>query len=228
MSQSQTVDAAASVHAKISAPRGETSPVTSGRFTVRCMCASMSRSRYMLNAAADPALIDPPSTVARTSQMSGKPPCARIITGTVVTSSSSSTRGFVSATYARIVRPSECGRAARAADAAPAVIVVSITPRLHVLDRSKLPSESMASAESAAPPHARSQCAAAAVCAHRTPATTRRRHEVVGRSCQTPVIRRIGSRHTAYRIAIAESRFGMLKQHARPAPAAPPDCDAVC
>ena len=128
VSQSQTVDAAASVHAKINAPRGETSPVTSGRFTVRCMCASMSRSRYMLNAAADPALIEPPSTVARTSQMSGSPPCARIMTGTVVTSRSSSTRGFVSATYARIVRPRECGRAA-AADAAPAVIVVSITPR---------------------------------------------------------------------------------------------------
>ena len=54
---------------------GETSPVTSGRFTVRCMCASMSRSRYMLNAAAEPALIDPPRTVARTSQMLGKPPC---------------------------------------------------------------------------------------------------------------------------------------------------------
>ena len=72
VSQSQTVDAAASVHAKIRAPRGETSPVTSGRLTVRCMCASMSRSRYMLKAAAEPALIDPPRTVASTSQMFGK------------------------------------------------------------------------------------------------------------------------------------------------------------
>ena len=97
VSHSHTVETTASVHAKIRAPRGDTSPVTSGRFTVRCMCASMSRSRYMLNAAADPALIEPPMTVASTSQRLGKPPSARIITGTVVTSSSSSTRGFVSA-----------------------------------------------------------------------------------------------------------------------------------
>ena len=48
-------------------------------------------------AAADPALRDPPITVASTSQRFGRPFCARIITGTVVTSSSSSTRGLVSA-----------------------------------------------------------------------------------------------------------------------------------
>ncbi len=95
---SHTVDTAASVHANVRAPRGDTSPVTSGRFSVRCMCASMSRSRYMLKAAAEPALSDPPMTVAKISQRSGSPRAARIITGTVVTSSSSSTRGFVSAT----------------------------------------------------------------------------------------------------------------------------------
>ena len=61
---SHSVEATASDQAKISAPRGETSPVTSGRFSVRCMCASISRSRYMLNAAAEPALAEPPITVA--------------------------------------------------------------------------------------------------------------------------------------------------------------------
>ena len=95
---SHSVESTASVHAKISAPRGDTSPVTSGRFSVRCMCASMSRSRYMLNAAAEPALSEPPMTVASTSHRSGSPPSARIMTGTVVTSRSSSTRGFVRAT----------------------------------------------------------------------------------------------------------------------------------
>jgi hypothetical protein len=72
--------------------------VTSGRFSVRCMCASMSRSRYMLNAAAEPALSEPPMTVASTSHRFGRPPCARNITGTVETSRSSRTRGLVSVT----------------------------------------------------------------------------------------------------------------------------------
>ena len=98
VNQSHTVDTIASVHEKIRAPRGLTSPVTSGRFSVRCMCASMSRSRYMLNAPAEPALIDPPMTVARTSQRSGSPPCARNMTGTVETRRSSRTRGFVRVT----------------------------------------------------------------------------------------------------------------------------------
>ncbi len=37
------------------------------------------------------------------SASDGSPPSARIIAGTVVTSSSSMTRGFVSSTYARIL-----------------------------------------------------------------------------------------------------------------------------
>ena len=75
-------------------------PVTSGRFWVRFIRASMSRSTYMLMALAPPAANVPPMTVATISQADGRPACATIIVGTVVTSSSSMMRGFVSATYA--------------------------------------------------------------------------------------------------------------------------------
>ena len=105
VNHSQIVETTASTHEKIRALRGEISPVTIGRFSVR----SMSRSRYMLNEAAEPALIAPPRTVARISSGFGNAPAARIITGTVVTSRSSITRGFVRMKYARMVRPSERG-----------------------------------------------------------------------------------------------------------------------
>ena len=60
----------------------------------------MSRSRYMLNALAPPALSEPPTTVATINQRDGIPCSATIITGTVVTSSSSMILGLVSATKA--------------------------------------------------------------------------------------------------------------------------------
>ena len=50
--------------ANMSAARGVTPPVTSGRFWVRSITASMSRSTYMLMALAPPAASVPPSTVA--------------------------------------------------------------------------------------------------------------------------------------------------------------------
>ena len=79
---------------------GWTAPVTSGRFRVRCMSRSMSRSTYMFSALAPPAAIAPPATVAAISHSDGSPRSARIIEGTVVTSSNSTMRGFVSATKA--------------------------------------------------------------------------------------------------------------------------------
>ncbi len=94
----------------MSAPRGLTSPVTMGRWPVRTMSLSMSRSRNMLSALAPPAARKPPTSVTATSRSEGRPCEARIIVGTVVTSSSSMMRGFVSATYAAALerrRPSE-------------------------------------------------------------------------------------------------------------------------
>ena len=98
---SSAVDSTASTEANTTAWRVVSAPVTSGRIRVRCMTRSMSRSMTMLKAFADPALMAPPTSVASTVSGSGTPRWARIITGTVVTSSSSMTRGFVSATYAR-------------------------------------------------------------------------------------------------------------------------------
>ncbi len=75
------------------------SPVTSGRFWVRFISASMSRSTYMLMALAPPAASVPPMTVAAISQSDGMPLSATTMVGTVVTSRSSMIRGLVSATY---------------------------------------------------------------------------------------------------------------------------------
>ena len=69
----------------------------------------MSRSTYMLMALAPPAASVPPSTVQTISHSGGMPCSATTIVGTVVTSSSSMIRGFVSATYA-----ADAGREARA------------------------------------------------------------------------------------------------------------------
>ncbi len=73
-------------------------PVTSGRFLVRFMSRSMSRSTTMLMALAPPAASVPPTSVATISQTGGRPRCATTIVGTVVTSSSSMIRGLVRAT----------------------------------------------------------------------------------------------------------------------------------
>src|SRR5438445_11646739 len=81
----------------------------------------MSLSRYMLIVLAAPAASVPPNTVAAISQPDGHPRAASIIVGTVVTTSNTMIRGFVSATYARMVfaRPVRSGTtsSARAAGA---------------------------------------------------------------------------------------------------------------
>jgi hypothetical protein len=69
-----------------------------GRWRVRRMMSSMSRSNHMLIAFAPPAARVPPKTTATMSQSDGMPRWARTIVGTVVTSSSSMMRGFISAT----------------------------------------------------------------------------------------------------------------------------------
>ena len=68
-----------------------------GRCRVRRMIWSMSRSRYMLIALAEPAASVPPIKVASISQTDGTPAAASIIAGTVVMRSSTMMRGFVSA-----------------------------------------------------------------------------------------------------------------------------------
>ena len=73
-------------------------PVTRGRWRVRCMTLSMSRSTTMLMALAPPAASAPPTSVATISQTDGTPRLATIMVGSVVTSSSSMMRGLVSAT----------------------------------------------------------------------------------------------------------------------------------
>jgi hypothetical protein len=60
-----------------------------------------------LKAFADPALSDPPIKVAKTSQRSGIPCLAKIMTGTVVIRSNSMTLGLVKARYAAILRPKD-------------------------------------------------------------------------------------------------------------------------
>ncbi len=84
--------------AKTRALRGVTAPVTSGRFEVRCMSLSMSRSMNMLMALAPPAARAPPSRVAAISHTGGMPRWATIMVGSVVISRSSMMRGLVSAT----------------------------------------------------------------------------------------------------------------------------------
>ena len=72
--------------------------MTSGRFCVRFISLSMSRSTYMLMALAPPAASVPPMTVATISHTDGRPRSATTMVGTVVTSSSSMMRGLVRAT----------------------------------------------------------------------------------------------------------------------------------
>ncbi len=73
-------------------------PVTSGRFLVRFIRRSMSRSTTMLMAFAPPAASAPPARVATISQTGGTPRCATTMVGSVVTSRSSMIRGLVRAT----------------------------------------------------------------------------------------------------------------------------------
>jgi hypothetical protein len=84
--------------AKVSAARAVSRPLARGRFRVRSITRSMSRSTTMFMALAPPAASVPPMTVAATSQRDGRPRSATIMVGTVVTSSSSMIRGLVRAT----------------------------------------------------------------------------------------------------------------------------------
>src|SRR5699024_7908521 len=79
------------------ASRGDTSPVTNGRLTVRFIYRSISRSIYQLNEPEAPADNALPTIVANTVHSSGQPRYAKIMFGSVVTKSNSITRGFVSA-----------------------------------------------------------------------------------------------------------------------------------
>ena len=75
-----------------------TSCLTSGRDFVRFITASMSASITQLSALALPAAMVPPTSTANTVHGEGKPRAARNIAGRAVTSSSSMTRGLISAT----------------------------------------------------------------------------------------------------------------------------------
>ena len=83
---------------KTSALRVGTGRLTSGRALVRFITASMSASTTQLSAFALPAASVPPTSVASTSQRRRDAALASNIAGTVVTSSCSIIRGFVSAT----------------------------------------------------------------------------------------------------------------------------------
>ncbi len=85
--------------AKTSPLRGEINPVTSGRFFVRSIRASISRSMYMLMAFAPPAARVPPTIVTTISHRLGQPLLATTMVGIVVMRSSSIMRGFVRAMY---------------------------------------------------------------------------------------------------------------------------------
>ena len=86
------------LRAKTRAAGGLTAPVTRGRFWVRCISRSMSRSTYMLMALAPPAARVPPTQGGHHQPTDGRPRWATIIVGSVVTSSSSMIRGLVRAT----------------------------------------------------------------------------------------------------------------------------------
>ena len=70
-------------------------PVTSGRVLVRSIKASMSRSITILMAFAPPAANVPPMRVIATRPQLGQPFSAKTMVGTVVMSSSSTTRNFI-------------------------------------------------------------------------------------------------------------------------------------
>src|SRR5699024_5093490 len=82
------------------ASRGDTSPVTKGRLTVRFIYRSISRSIEQLNEPEAPAANAPPNIVAITVHRAGQPRYANIMVGSVVTNSKSIARGSVSASEA--------------------------------------------------------------------------------------------------------------------------------
>jgi hypothetical protein len=97
-SHSSTKAATSRERAKIRAARGDIAPVTRGRFLVRFIRRSMSRSTTMLMALAPPAASVPPTSVASINQTDGSPRFATTMVGRVVTRSNSMIRGLVKAT----------------------------------------------------------------------------------------------------------------------------------
>jgi hypothetical protein len=78
---------------KTSPAAGDTRPLATGRFAVRCIARSMSRSITWLIAPAPPAESAPPRQVSPTRASDGSP--ATYIVVTVVKSSSDCTLGLV-------------------------------------------------------------------------------------------------------------------------------------
>ena len=103
VSHSQKNDPTDSTRPKISAWRVGTDARASGLFAVRFITLSMSASATQFRVLAPAAASRPPTRVLRMSSGSTEPRCASSIAGIAVTSSSSITRGLVSATYARSV-----------------------------------------------------------------------------------------------------------------------------
>ena len=97
-SHSSTNAATSSDKANTSAAFGVMAPVTRGRFLVRFISRSMSRSTYMLIALAPPAARAPPANVAAINHTGGRPRWATTMVGSVVTNRSSMIRGLVKAT----------------------------------------------------------------------------------------------------------------------------------
>ncbi|SKU52730.1 Uncharacterised protein [Mycobacteroides abscessus subsp. abscessus] len=89
---------------KIRALRVVTEDMASGRRAVRFITLSISASATQFRVLALAAAMTPPSSVFRMSSGFTSPRSANSIAGMVVTSSSSMTRGLVSAMYARMVR----------------------------------------------------------------------------------------------------------------------------
>src|SRR5699024_2052705 len=79
---------------------GGTVPAGMGRFTVRSIIASVSRSYHMLTAAAPPAAADNPITITNRDQGSRKAPRATIAPHRAVNTNRAVIRGFNSSTYA--------------------------------------------------------------------------------------------------------------------------------
>src|SRR5660397_222770 len=130
--QNHAVETAARIHANVSPARGETAPVTSGLPCVRFITASMSRSRELLNAFAEPADRVPPIRVAIISHAPGQPSAASTMVGNVVMSSSSMMRGLVSDTYALSTRVAARILPTEGAGTSGGVVVVDGMARLYV------------------------------------------------------------------------------------------------
>ncbi len=80
---------------KVVAAATETRPVATGRFRVRSISRSMSRSTTWFSTAPPPDAQARPTRVATVSPIGGRPPAAHTMAPAVVTSTSSVMLGFV-------------------------------------------------------------------------------------------------------------------------------------